>query len=105
MESVLNKETEIDPMPTNTAEDLLLRLAESKYFSKIHFSKGYWQILVADKEIQRIAFVTPDRQYEFLWMLFGMVKAGATLVPAIKILLKGMSGVESYTDIFVHSAT
>jgi len=102
----LNKKVEFDPMPMSTAEDLLHKLGGAKYFTKIDLSKGYWQIPVAEEDIHKTAFVTPDGQYEFLRMPFGMVNAGATLVRAIKILLKGMSGVESYIDdIIVHSAT
>ena len=38
-------------------------------------------------------FVTPEGQYEFLRMPFGMVNAGDTLVRRLKKVLKGLSGV------------
>ncbi|XP_042866107.1 uncharacterized protein LOC122249376 [Penaeus japonicus] len=102
----LNKKVEFDPMPMNTAEDLLHGLGGARYFSKIDLSKGYWQIPVAEQDIHKTAFVTQDGHYEFLRMPFGMVNAGATLVRAIKILLEGMCGVQSYIDdIIVHSTT
>ncbi|XP_037802987.1 uncharacterized protein LOC119597481 [Penaeus monodon] len=102
----LNKKVEFDPMPMSTVEDLLHKMGGAKYFCKIDLSKGYWQIPVAEEDVHKTAFVTPDGQYEFLRMPFGMVNAGATLVRAVKFLLKGMSGVESYIDdIIVHSAT
>ncbi|ROT75663.1 hypothetical protein C7M84_005769 [Penaeus vannamei] len=102
----LNKKVELDPMPMNTAEDLLHKLGGAKYFSKIDLSKGYWQIPVAEEDTHKTAFVTPDGQYEFLRMPFGMVNTGATLVRAIKILLRGMKRVENYIDdIIVHSVT
>jgi len=72
-------------MPINTAEDLLHKLGGAKYFSKIDLSKGYWQIPVAEEDTHKTAFVTPDGQYEFLRMPFGMANAGATLVRVIKI--------------------
>ena len=46
----------------------------------------------------KTAFVTPDGQYEFLQMPFGMVNSGATLVGELKKVLKGLSGVGSYID-------
>ena len=57
----LNKLTVADPEPMTTAEDLFQRLGKSKYYSKIDLSKGYWQIPVAEKDIEKKAFLTPDR--------------------------------------------
>ena len=102
----LNKITEVDPEPMTTAEDLHVyhRLSGKKYLSKIDLTKGYWQILVAPEDVYKTAFVTPDRQYEFLQMPFGMVNSGATLIRGLKKVLKGLSGVGSYiNDIVIYS--
>ena len=56
----LNKLTIADPKPMITAEDLFQRLGKSKYYSKIDLSKGYWQIPVAEEDIEKTAFITPD---------------------------------------------
>ena len=64
-----------------------------KYLSKIDLTNGYWQIPVAPEDVYKTAFVTPDGQYEFLRMPFGMVNGGATLVRGLKKVLKGLSGV------------
>ena len=69
----LNKITEVDPEPMATALDLFSRLSGKKYLSKIDLSKGYWHIPAAPKDEYKRAFVTPDGQYEFLQMPFGMV--------------------------------
>ena len=61
------------------AEDLSCRLSGKKYLSKIDLSKGYWQMPVAPEDVYNTAFVTPEGQYEFLWMRFGMVNSGAAL--------------------------
>ena len=100
----LNKITEVDPEPMTTAEDLYHRLSGKKYLSKIDLTKGYWQIPVAPEDVYKTAFVTPDRQYEFLQMPFGMLNSGATLVRGLKKVLKGLSGVGSYiNDIVIYS--
>ena len=76
----LNKITEVDPGPITAAEDLFRQLIGMKYLSKIDLTNGYWQILVAPDDVYKTAFVTPDGQYEFLRMSFGIVNSGATLV-------------------------
>ena len=94
----LNKITEVDPEPITTAEDLFRRLSGKKYLSKIDLTKGYWQIPVAPEDVHKTAFVTPDGQYEFTRMPFGMVNSGATLVRGLRKILEGMPGVGSYID-------
>lgn len=81
-------------MPMNMAEDLH-RLGGTRYFSKIDFRKGSWQIPVPEQDIYKTALMTPDGQYELLRRSFEMVNARAVLVWTIEIL-KGMSGVQSY---------
>ena len=102
----LNKLTVFDPEPMVTSEDLFRRFSEDKYFSKIDLSKGYWQIPVAESDIHKTAFVTPDGSYEFLKMPFGMVNSAATLVRAMRKLLAGLDNVDSYIDdIVIHTRT
>ena len=43
--------------------------------------------------MHKTAFVTPDEQYEFTRMPFGMVNLGATLVIGLGKILEGMPGV------------
>ena len=76
----LNKITKVDPKPMTMAEDLFRRLSGMKYLSMIDLTNGYWQIPVALEDVYKTAFVTPDGQYEFLRMPFGMVKSRTTLV-------------------------
>ncbi|XP_068205216.1 uncharacterized protein [Palaemon carinicauda] len=100
----LNRITIFDPEPMVTADDVFARLSESNFFTKIDFTKGYWQIKVRSEDVPKTAFVTPDGQYEFLKMPFGMVNAGATYVKCMRTLLKGLNNVESYIDdLLVHT--
>ena len=94
----LNKLTVVDLEPMTTAEDLFRRLGKSKYYSKIDISKLYWQIPVAEEDIEKTAFVIPDGTYDFLRMPFGMKNSGATLVREMRKILGGMSNVDSYID-------
>eukprot|EP00794_Sanderia_malayensis_P004220 gene4220-4782_t len=98
--------TVFDPEPMITSEDLLRRFSEDKYFSKINLSKGYWQIPVAESDIHKTAFVTPDGSCEFLKMPFGMVNSAATLVRAMRKLPACLDNVDSYIDdIVIHTRT
>ena len=56
----LNKLTVFDPEPMPTAEELFQKTGNDKIFSKIDLSKGYWQIKVAEEDIPKTSFVTPD---------------------------------------------
>ena len=53
---------------------------------------------VAPEDVHKTAFVTPDRQYEFTRMPFGILNSGATLVRGLRKILEGMLGVGSYID-------
>ena len=94
----LNLITVADLAPMTTAEDLFGKLGKCQYYSTIDPSKGYWQIPVAEEDIQKTAFVTPDGCYEFLHMPFGMKNSGATLVRGMRKLLQDMDNVECYRD-------
>ena len=101
----LNKITVFDPEPMTTASDLFQKMSGNHHFSKVYLTKGYWQIPVEENDIPKTAFVTPDGQYEFIRMPFGMVNSGATFVRGMKKLLKDLPGVDNYIDdIIVHTA-
>ena len=53
---------------------------------------------MALEDMHNPAFVTPDGQYEFTRMPFGIVNSGATLVRGLRTILEGMPGVGNYID-------
>ena len=80
------------------------RLGKSKYYSKIDLSKGYWQISVAEKNIEKTAFITPDGTYDFSRMPFGMKNSRATLVRGMRKIFAGANKVDRYiNDLIVHT--
>ena len=80
----LNLVTIADPAPMTTAEDLFGKLGKCQYYSTKDLSKGYWQIPVAEEDLHKTAFVTPDGCYEFLHMPFEMKNSGATLIRGVR---------------------
>ena len=100
----LNKLTVADPEPMITAESLFQRLGKSKYYSKIDLSKGYWQISVAEEDIEKTAFKTLDGSYDFLRIPFGIKNSGATLIRGMRKILAGMNKVDScIDDLIIHA--
>ena len=98
--------TKFDPIPMTAAEDLLSKLGDSKFFSTLDLSKGFWQIPMRDEDIGKTAFVTPDGHYEFIRMPFDLMNASATLVKCLKDILVGIENVSTYTDdIIIHTKT
>ena len=102
----LNKVTIFDPEPMPTSAELFQELSKDKFFSKIELSKGYWQVKVADKDVNKTAFVTPDGHDEFIKMPFGMVNSGVTLKRGLQRIQSDMDNVVFYwDDILVHTNT
>ena len=58
--------------------DASQNISNDEWFTKIDLSKGYWQVPVAEKNISKTAFATPDKMYEFSRIPFGMVNSSAT---------------------------
>ena len=56
----LNTLTVFNPKPMPTAEELFQKTGNDKFISKIDLSKGYWQIKVAEEDIPKTVFMTPD---------------------------------------------
>lgn len=101
----LNKITVVDPEPMTPMTDLFQDISRDRFFSQLDLSKGYWQIPVAERDIEKTAFITADGQYEFLKMPFGMINSGATLARSMKKLLKDLDQVSHFMDILVHTPT
>ena len=72
----LNKITVFDAEPIPNVEDLFVRLAHSRFFTKIDLAKGYWQILVLPEDRPKTAFATHQGLFQFIRMPFGLVSSG-----------------------------
>ncbi|XP_066258249.1 uncharacterized protein [Euwallacea similis] len=74
----LNAITVKDRYPLPNIEDLINQLGGYKYFSSLDMKQGYYQIPLNKESIDKTAFITPDGQYEFLRLPFGLCNAPAT---------------------------
>ena len=89
-------------------DDLLDRLNGAKYFSTIDLKAGYWQIGLAEEEIERTAFNTPFGHYEWTVLPFGLTNAPATFQSAMNEVLRPLlnkCALVYLDDIMVYSKT
>ena len=102
----LNKVTVFDGEPTANADDIFAKVGKDKYFTTLDMSKGYYQIEMAEEDIQKTGFVTPDGCYVFLRLPFGLVNSAATYNRMMRKLLDGLECVDAYIDdICIHTET
>ena len=68
-----------------------------KFFTKLDFSKGYWQIPLDGASKPLTAFTTPDGCYQFRKMPFGL-QNDAAFNRVMRKLLKGAKDTDAYVD-------
>jgi Reverse transcriptase (RNA-dependent DNA polymerase) len=57
--------------------DCLQQIGNARYISKIDLTSGYWQVLIAETDIEKTAFNTRDGKYEFVAIPFGFTNVSA----------------------------
>ena len=103
---LLNKATVFNAEPMPNPEAIFASLCGDKFFSKLYFSKGYWQIPMSDEDKEKTAFSSSLGLLQFRRMPFGLVSTGATYSRMMRNLVDGLDGVAFYVDdVIVHSRT
>ena len=102
----LNAITVFDATPIPNQEELLLQITNSKIFSKLDLTKGYWQIPMDEESREFTAFQTPLGLFQWKFMPFGLVNAPATFAYMMRVLLRDIPGVISFfDDILINTET
>lgn len=79
----LNSNTVPDKYPLPLINDQIQRLSGAKYFTTLDMASGFHQLPIHEDSIERTAFVTPDGQFEYLTMPFGLRNAPSVFQRAI----------------------
>ena len=102
----INRITVFDSEPMTPADDIMAKLAKDTIFSKIDFSKGYWQIPMSEESKPITGFTSYQNSFVFRRMPFGMKNSAATFNRMMHKLLLGLKNVDSYIDdVLVHTNT
>jgi len=95
----LNAVTIPDAYPMPRIEDLVNKVGNARFISKIDLSKGYWQVKMAESSKPFTAFVTKFGLYQFKKMPFGLMNAPATFSRLVHKLLRDFQEfAEAYLD-------
>lgn len=83
----LNNKTRKEHYPLPLIDDQLDRLAGNNLFISLDLASGYYQIPIAETSQDKTAFVTPDGQYQFKRMPFGLANAPSVFQRAMNNIL------------------
>ena len=73
--------------PLPHTDDLIERLKDANYLTKLDLRSGYHQLRMADDSIDKTAFITRYGLYEFLVMPFGLCNAPSTFMRMMNDIL------------------
>ena len=100
----VNKVTKFDCESLPDIDYIYAKCANSIFYSKIDFCKGYWQIPLESNCKEITAFSTPFGNYQYKKMPFGLVNSGATYAKMMRLLLKDAVDVDNFVDdVLVHT--
>lgn len=83
----LNRKTKKDHYPLPLVEDQLDQLSGNNLFTSLDLASGYYQIPISEDSRHKTAFVTPDGQFEYNRMPFGLVNAPSVFQRTINKIL------------------
>ncbi len=89
----LNSVTVKDAYPLPRIDDAFQYLQGKTIFSSLDLKSGYYQVRVADADIQKTAFPTRHGLFEFAVMPFGLCNAPSTFQRTMNDALRGLLGI------------
>lgn len=84
----LNRKIVRDRYPLPLVEDQLDRLAKAKVFCTLDLKDGFFHVPIDEPSIHYTSFVTPDGQFEFLMVPFGLSNSPAVFQRHVKAVFR-----------------
>ena len=81
-----------------TPEEIFSQMAESKYFTKLDASSGYWQMKIDKKSSDLLVFNIPFGRYKFLHFPFGIHSASEIFQSELSQLIEGIEVTANVQD-------
>ncbi|KGK36195.1 hypothetical protein JL09_g4655 [Pichia kudriavzevii] len=75
---ILNNNTARNKFPLPDIDQLISRFGKAKVYSKLELTPGYYQVRIADEDVEKTAFSTDFGHYEWMVMPAGLTSAPAT---------------------------
>ena len=95
-----------DPYYMTTLVEILERVGQSQIVSKLDLAKGFYQIPVAEADVEKTTFITPFGKFAFNRMPFGLRNAPAVFQRTMEEVLGHISNCAPYIDdLIVFSTT
>jgi len=67
---VVNSRTKVDPFPLPRIEELIDRVGDAKYLTKLDMVRGYWQVPLDSASMPISGFVTPFGHFRWRFYAF-----------------------------------
>ena len=86
-------------------DDLIDRVGQTKFLTKLDITKAYWNVKLDEDSIKYSAFVTGEQHLEFVTLPFGLSGACSTFSRLVSNCVDNCSEYTAgyYDDILVHS--
>ena len=94
----LNKAIKREHFKLPTTEEILSKMSNACYFSKLDASSGYWQVKLDEASSNMLAFSTPFGRYKFKRLPFGIHSASEVFQIKIAEIIEGIDLAENSQD-------
>lgn len=94
----LNARTTRDSYPMPCVEDCLNAMSGCCFYTTLDLIGAFWQCPIAEEDIPKTAFSTPDGSFEWTRMPFGLVNAPATFQRLMDSVVADLPFAKAYQD-------
>ena len=101
----LNAKTVFDSGPVRNLEVILNRMGGDNFIYRLDLIKGFWQVLIKEKDRTYTTFSTDHGLMQFKYMPFGLMNALAICCRMVRKLLYDVNYVDAYVDDIVSLST